>query len=589
MAEKAAIRFEGVSKKFVLHRERPRSFQEVMLNLLRRTGNGRREEFWALRDVSFVVGQGEAVGIIGPNGAGKSTALKLISRIISPTSGRVEINGKVGALLELGAGFHPDLTGRENVFLNGSILGLSRSYIQRKLDEIIAFAELERFIDIPVKHYSSGMYVRLGFSVAVHTNPEVLLVDEVLAVGDQNFQHKCLDRIFEMQQQGVTICLVSHGLGSVRQLCSHAIWLDDGIVRAAGGVEDTISAYLYHAAAEEGDRIRATSSGGEPEAESEQPWGGGDIEIVDVSLFDADGKEQSVFRVGEQWGVRLHYRAFKRVDNPVFELALHRNDRLYIGDLSTHLAGLHIPSVKGEGDVLCRVRHLPLMEGSYLLSATVRDQAGTATYDRHDCLYNFKVRQVRKGERYGVVSVGGEWNWNDKEHPPPGKPSLTKVKRVKEARKVMGGIERRWGTGDVEIVNVSFRDVDGRERRVFEAGEPWEVRLYYQAHRRIERPVFGLAICRDGTLQVCGPNTYFAGYDISFIEGEGGVSYYVDQFPLLEGSYCVSVAVHNQADTVMYDYHDRLYAFKVCQFEENEQHGLVSLKGEWEWSNGGVY
>ncbi|MEA3340047.1 MAG: ATP-binding cassette domain-containing protein, partial [Chloroflexota bacterium] len=167
----SVIRFENVSKKFNLHRERARSFQELALGLFRRDADSRDEEFWALRDVSFMVKQGETVGLIGPNGAGKSTALKLISRIIEPTSGRIKVTGRVGALLELGAGFHPDLTGRENVYMNGSILGLSRAQIRRKMDGIVAFAELERFIDVPVKHYSSGMYVRLGFSVAVHTEP----------------------------------------------------------------------------------------------------------------------------------------------------------------------------------------------------------------------------------------------------------------------------------------------------------------------------------------------------------------------------------------------------------------------------------
>jgi lipopolysaccharide transport system ATP-binding protein len=414
MAEKAAIRFDGVSKKFVLHRERPRSFQEMVLNLVRRGGgNGRHEEFWALRDVSFVVEQGEAVGIIGPNGAGKSTVLKLVSRIISPTSGRVEINGKVGALLELGAGFHPDLTGRENVFLNGSILGLSRSYIQCKLDEIIAFAELERFIDVPVKHYSSGMYVRLGFSVAVHTNPEVLLVDEVLAVGDQNFQHKCLDRILGMQQQGVTICLVSHGLGSVRQLCSRAIWLDDGIVRAAGDVDDTISAYLSHAAVEEAARMQAAESEGVQEKpEPGRRWGTRDIEIVDVSFLAPTGEKQSVFRVGEPWTVQLCYRAPQRVEAPIIGLAVHRTDGIHVCGPNTRFAGLDIPFVEGEGRVSYRVDRLPLMEGSYLVSVSAHNQADTVMYDYHDRMYIFKVRQTGKGERYGLVSLKGVWEWD---------------------------------------------------------------------------------------------------------------------------------------------------------------------------------
>ncbi len=403
----AAIHFDSVSKRFILQREQTRSFQDVVLNLLHRRVNGRREEFWALRDVSFEVAPGETVGLIGPNGAGKSTVLKLITRIFEPTSGQVEVRGKIGALLELGAGFHPDLTGRENIYLNGSILGLSRAQVRRKLDEIVAFAELESFIDVPVKHYSSGMYVRLGFSVAVHTDPEILLVDEVLAVGDQNFQHKCLDRILEMQQQGITICFVSHDLSGVRQLCSHVIWLDDGMVQAAGDVDDTISAYLRHAAAEEDARSAAATS------KDRRRWGIGDVEVVSVSFLDAAGKERQVFRVGEPWMVRLHYRARRRIERPIFGLAIHRNDGVHVCGPNTRFVGLDIPFIEGEGDVLYRVDHLPLMEGTYLVSVSAHNWADTVMYDYHDRLYTFKVRQVGKGERYGVVSLEGEWEWNN--------------------------------------------------------------------------------------------------------------------------------------------------------------------------------
>ncbi len=403
---KTLIRFDAVSKKYVIHHERARSFQELALSLFRRD-EGATEEFWALRDVSFTVEQGETVGIVGSNGAGKSTLLKLISRIIEPTSGRVDVQGRVGALLELGAGFHPDLTGRENVFLNGSILGLSRVEIQRKMDDIVAFAELERFIDIPVKFYSSGMYVRLGFSVAVHTAPEVLLVDEVLAVGDQNFQHKCLERILEMQQQGVTICFVSHGLGTVRQLCSQAVWLDEGVVRAAGEVDDTVSAYLRHAATEEDARSEPAVS------ENEQRWGTGEVEVVSVSFLDDKGRERRVFRVGEPWTVRLHYQSSQRIKSPVFGLAVFRNDGLHICGPNTKIGNLEIPFVEGEGDVWYRVDGLPLMEGTYAVTVAVHNEADTVMYDFHDRLYTFKVRQVDEGECYGLVSLKGEWGWRD--------------------------------------------------------------------------------------------------------------------------------------------------------------------------------
>jgi lipopolysaccharide transport system ATP-binding protein len=388
----------------------------------------KEEEFWALRDVSFTVEEGETVGLIGPNGAGKSTALKLISRIIEPTSGSIEVNGTIGALLELGAGFHPELSGRENIYLNGSILGLSRAELRAKEDEIISFAELERFIDMPVKHYSSGMRVRLGFSVAVHMEPEVLLIDEVLAVGDQNFQHKCLDYIMGMKRQGVTICFVSHGLGSVRRLCSRAVWLDEGSVQSAGDVDDVVSAYLRHSAEEE-ERARkkavASNERSETEDEAEardaqetkvkQQWGTGDVKVIDVAFLNTAGEERTIFRVGEPWTVRLRYQAPQRIEKPVFGLALHRSDGLHICGPNTQFAGLDLPFVEGEGEVFYHVEHLPLMEGTYLVSVSAHNEADTVMYDYHDRLHTFKVRQVGEGERYGLVSLQGAWAWSGKE------------------------------------------------------------------------------------------------------------------------------------------------------------------------------
>ena len=406
-----AIKFDGVSKKFSLHREKARSFQDLLLSLPQRWHGDYRdhEDFWVLRDVDFDVAAGEAVGLIGANGAGKSTALKLMSRIIEPTSGTVRVTGKVSALLELGAGFHPDLTGRENVYLNGSILGLDRRDIDRKLDEIVAFAELERFIDIPVKHYSSGMYVRLGFSVAVHTDPEVLLIDEVLAVGDHAFQHKCLDRILDIRRQGATICFVSHDSESVRRLCSRAVWLEDGRIQAAGEVNDTISTYLQHEAEEEEARAAGDVSG---DGDSEHRRGKGLIQIVGVDFLDASGNVRRVFQVGDAWAVRIRYQADARIEDPVFGLAVHRNDGVHVCGPNTTFAGLNIPSVSGEGELVYRVDQLPLMEGTYLVSVAAHDKADVTTYTYHDRLYAFAVRQTGSGEQYGLVSLGGRWEWS---------------------------------------------------------------------------------------------------------------------------------------------------------------------------------
>jgi ABC-type polysaccharide/polyol phosphate transport system ATPase subunit len=406
----SAITLDRVSKKFELRRDRPRSFQEMFLSLLKRNGQNAREEFWALRDVSLNIEAGETVGFIGPNGAGKSTLLKLISRIIEPTSGTVAVNDRIGALLELGAGFHPDLTGRENIYLNGAILGLDRRQIDQRLDDIIAFAELERFIDVPVRHYSSGMYVRLGFSVAVHTDPKILLVDEVLAVGDQNFQHKCLERILDMQRQGLTICFVSHDLGNVQKLCSRAVWLEDGVVQKAGAVNDTVSAYLRHMAMQEEAQIEDSTEEPEP-AQTLNRWGSGQARVISVTFLGSDGMERNVFHVGEPWAVRLRYQAPQRVDEPVFGIAVHRMDGVHVCGPNTAFSGLRIPFIKGEGDVVYRVDGLPLMEGTFLLSVSVHNRADTVMYDYHDRMYAFRVRQVEAGERYGLVTMKGTWEW----------------------------------------------------------------------------------------------------------------------------------------------------------------------------------
>jgi len=403
MRPTSAIRFERVFKRFTLHHERPRSFQDLALNLLQRNG-GSREEFWALQDVSFTVEKGETVGLIGPNGAGKSTVLKLISRIIEPTSGRIEVNGQVGALLELGAGFHPDLTGRENIYLNGSILGLSRAQIRRKLDTIIDFAELERFIDVPVKHYSSGMYVRLGFSIAVNTEPDILLVDEVLAVGDAAFQRKCLDRINRMRRKGVTIIFVSHSPEMVRTICPRALWLDNGRLVSDGSAEAVAARYLDHSWAAESDRLGS-------EAGDERRWGNGQVQITGVRLLDGKGHEKLIFQTGEPLTVEIHYRAESRVRHPVFGLGIHRSDGTHVTGPNTRFAGMDISAVEGEGSVAYRVEHLPLIAGTYFLSVAVVNHADTAIYDYHDRLYEFKVRQVSQGERYGLMTLMGDWEW----------------------------------------------------------------------------------------------------------------------------------------------------------------------------------
>jgi lipopolysaccharide transport system ATP-binding protein len=599
-----AIRFDHVSKRFTLHHQRPRSFQDLVIQLFKRNGEvlawqpetvpvveGRgREEFWALRDVSFSLEDGETLGIIGPNGAGKSTALKLIAGIIQPDSGEIAVNGRVGALLELGTGFHPDLSGLENIYLNGSILGLSRAEIDRKLADITAFAELWQFIDMPVKHYSSGMRMRLGFSIAAHIDPDVLLIDEVLAVGDENFQHKCLDRIMEMRRQGVTICFVSHGLGSVARLCSRGIWLNHGSVQAQGDVDDVISAYRRYAADEEESRMSLLASPlqtgeGMQSGQTEQVVRPDELQIVDVSFVGAEGEERHVFRVNDPWSIRIRYRTAQRIQHPVFSFTIRRNDGLCVS--AARSVALDIPFIEGEGELLYTVDQLPLMEGTYLVSVSAHDGAHRLTCE-DDPFHTFKVRQVGEGERYGLASLGGSWDWVAGEADLVTTSAFGNGRDPRAVTEARSETNQRWGKGEVDVFQVSFLDAAGIERRVFESGEPWTVRLRYQSHRRIEEPVFGLAVHREDGAHICGPNTYFGGLEIPSVEGRGEVSYRVDHLPLVEGGYSLSVSAHNRADTVMYDFHDRLHPFKVCQFGRSVEEGAITLMGEWIWVDRGT-
>ena len=410
------IQLRQVSKRFAMHREQQRSFQEAFIRLVQ----GKRDrgrQFWALNDASLEVHARDCFGIIGPNGSGKSTLLKLITGILEPTSGDVITNGRIASLLELGAGFHPDLTGRENIFLNGSVYGLSRRQMLRRLDEIIDFTELGDFIDVPIKHYSSGMYVRLGFAVAIHIEPDLLLVDEVLAVGDASFQHKCLDRIQKFRARGGTLVLVSHDLGTIQSLCNQAIWLDGGEVRAAGQPTDVAMAYLNEVAQREENQ--ATAEPAPKLYEGQNRWGTGKISVTRVELCDGTGTPRRIFVNGGALEVRMHYRAEGRFDDPIFGMAIHHQNGAHICGPNTNFGGLQIPFVSGEGQVIYRIPTLPLMEGAFLVSIAVTNRADTEIYDYHDRAYPFRVSVGASRERYGLVTLDGEWRLEPGEVPVP--------------------------------------------------------------------------------------------------------------------------------------------------------------------------
>ena len=398
-----AIQFESVSKVFKAQHNRPRSFQELMISLGRHRLT-REETFWVLRDVSFSVLPGGTVGLIGENGAGKSTALKLIARTISPTSGTISLNGKVSALLELGAGFHPELSGRENIFLSGSLMGLSRKFLQARFDEIVAFSELEPFIDMQVKHYSSGMYMRLAFSVSAHVDPEILLVDEVLAVGDQSFQAKCLRRISELQERGITILFVSHDLKTVARLCQRVMWLNDGRVCGDGRPDDVIPQYVsQRGAGKEGWLISEGAEGRQT-----RRWGSGEIRIERFELLGEDDHPAQAFTTGERMTLRLWYKAQTRIPDPAFGFAIHAAEGVVVTSPNCVEDG-QAASVDGQGRVDYIFEALPLLAGTYDLTVAVYNRDLTAPFDHWHKAGQFIVQDQSLRQRDGLVLLSGRW------------------------------------------------------------------------------------------------------------------------------------------------------------------------------------
>ncbi len=405
------IVLDSVSKRFTLSLNRPRTLQEGFVRTLGVAGrkDPSRETFWAVRDVSFKVKQGEMLGLVGSNGSGKSTLLKLITRILTPTRGTVSVHGRVAALLELGTGFHPDLSGRENIYLNGSFMGLSRSDIRRRIDEVIAFADIGPFIDTPLRHYSSGMQVRLGFAVATMFDPDVLLVDEVLAVGDARFQASCLERIQELRQQGTTILFVSHDLSAVRKNCAEAVWLDQGQVRVIGPAHDTISAYMAKVWAENNVYVRPVL---EDNTGRSKRWGSGEAEITDVRLVNQEGVNSATFETGDTMTIDLEYTAHKPLSRPVFGILIHGEDGMQIGESKNKGTEHWVEYLNGSGRIQCLLE-LPLLPAKYYLTVTVYDELLVHPYDHREQEFSFRVQASRFPEEHGRVRLQGRWG------PPP--------------------------------------------------------------------------------------------------------------------------------------------------------------------------
>jgi ABC-2 type transport system ATP-binding protein len=381
------IEVAGLGKRFRRYRERPASLKQRLVRF-----RSTAETFWALRDISLEVPAGSTLGLIGPNGAGKTTLLKLIGGILRPTEGTVTTRGRIAALLALGAGFHPELTGRDNVYLNASILGLSRAETDRRFDDIVAFAELEDFIDTQVKFYSSGMYVRLGFAVAVHVDPAILLVDEVLAVGDIAFQFKCLDKVAEFQREGRTIVFVTHAPDLVVRVCDHVVLLEKGRIRAQGDPAEVVRDF----------RLLMTRQ------DLAYGWDQGtkEIEIVGVSIFGGDGSTKPYFAPGDELIIQMDLRANEPVEDPVVSFAIHDEQNTLVYGTNTDWRQSRFPRFEGKKRVQWVLKSLPFVQGRYYVTVGVHSRDAKRVYHVQEQHYTFDV--IRGVENPGAVYIAVE-------------------------------------------------------------------------------------------------------------------------------------------------------------------------------------
>jgi ABC-type polysaccharide/polyol phosphate transport system ATPase subunit len=398
------------------------------------------ETFTALNDISLTVPKGRTLGVIGRNGSGKSTLLKLVAGITKPSDGTVSVDGRISALIELGAGFHPEISGRENVFINGIMLGLTKREVTERFEEIVEFAEMKDFIDAPVKTYSSGMYMRLGFAVAIHVDPEVLLVDEVLAVGDEGFTHKCLDKFGEFKRRGKTILLVTHSLGLVERFCDEALWLDAGRIKGSGDPKRIVGAYITDVERREEVELAATDARAKETASAaivspdepasavlpdtpietatgpadmfraaEGRWGSREVEITEVSLLSGDGTPGHVFHSGERLDVKIRLRAPLAIDDFVVGLGLFNAEGICCYGTNTYIEELTPEQLLGDAEAVFSIDALDLVEGTYKLDVAVHKMDGYP-YDYHRLLHTFRVKSRAKD--VGIYRPRHAWRFS---------------------------------------------------------------------------------------------------------------------------------------------------------------------------------
>ena len=405
-----AIKLENISKKF---RIRNLKTQHTTLKslLLRKSRFPKGNDLlYALKDISTSIERGKTVGIIGHNGSGKSTLLKIISKIYRPDTGRIKVNGRISTLIELGAGFHPEFSGRENVFINGIILGLSKKEIKNRFDSIVEYANLENFIDAPVRTYSSGMYMRLGFSIAVNVEPDILLIDEILAVGDEAFSRKCNDRIEDLQKKGKTLLIVSHDLQAIEKWCDEVIWMNQGMINEIGPPHKVMEKYKKSISNSDhgSDRGNALSLKKAAIGKHGRRWGTKEIEIVSIRLLNSKNEESSAYKTGERMTIEIGYKENKPVSNPVFGFAFFRSDGVCCYGSNTNIENIPLVKLKKDGFVHIDIKRLDFISGLYHLDIAIHDK-NDYTFDHLSHCLSFLISSDINDT--GIFRVKHKWEF----------------------------------------------------------------------------------------------------------------------------------------------------------------------------------
>lgn len=420
------INFNSVSKSYNIRERGYRSFRSEFTGWLKRLfhstlppaprslpSSHSDDLIWALKDVSFEVKKGETLGIIGANGSGKTTTLRLLSKVTSPTEGTIDVSGKVAPLIQVGAGFHPELTGKENVYLNAAIMGLTKLEVDERYDAIVSFAELDGFMDTPVKRYSSGMYVRLGFAVVANIDPDIFLIDEILSVGDLSFQRKCLDTMSRIRKTDKAVVFVSHNLSAVKGICDRVIWLDKGEIKKQGDPEEVISVYTTFMTSRS-EFVNDTSYVG-----GKTRWGTGEARFTDIEVLNTKNEKADQFTAGDEIIVRLEYESYKKINSPVFWVGIFNEEEIKVFGTYYNKERVGKYSIEGKGKLICTIDSFLMRPGNYYVMVGIYGEIGSLAIDRIGRASVFKVNSSNKKEEYekyygygaqGTVNFPHEWD-----------------------------------------------------------------------------------------------------------------------------------------------------------------------------------